>query len=183
MSYGLPMCDDKKSSQKITWRCYLVWLFPVTSLIQTGGLRTIAESKGRVVAAESRARVFGTTSEFRARVSAAWNRFLLGSMSVHPNIILICHLSIDPWVGMLTTCFFLAHRSRRLTRWAYRMGLEPASVRACVHACVHTFKHEYLRDQQADYNQILSEASLGSGKGCIRFWCRSDQISGFHGNG
>ena len=27
--------------------------------------------------------------------------------------------------------------------------------------CVHTFKHEYLRDQQADYNQILSEASLG----------------------
>ena len=77
----------------------------------------------------------------------------------------------------------LAHRSRRLTRWAYRMGLEPASVRASVRACVHTFKHEYLRDQQADYNQILSEASLGWGKGCIRFWCRSDQISGFHGNG
>ena len=35
------------------------------------------------------------------------------------------------------------------------MELEPA----CVRACVHTFKHEYLRDQQADYNQILSEAS------------------------
>ena len=77
----------------------------------------------------------------------------------------------------------LAHLSRRLTRWAYRMGLEPASVRVCVHPCVHTFKHEYLRDQQADYNQILSEASLGWGKGCIRFWCRSDQNSGFHGNG
>ena len=74
---------------------------------------------------------------------------------------------------------FLAHLSWRLTRWAYRMGLEPASVRASV----HTFKHEYLRDQQADYNQILSEASLGWGKGCIRFWCRSDQNSGFHGNG
>ena len=41
------------------------------------------------------------------------------------------------------------------------MGLEPASVRVCVRPCVHTFKHEYLRDQQADYNQILSEASLG----------------------
>ena len=27
---------------------------------------------------------------------------------------------------------FLAHLSRRLTRWAYRMGLEPASVRVCV---------------------------------------------------
>ena len=74
---------------------------------------------------------------------------------------------------------FLAHLSRRLTRWAYRMGLKPASVRPSV----HTFKHEYLRDQQADYNQILSEASLGWGKGCIRFWCRSDQNSGFHGNG
>ena len=81
------------------------------------------------------------------------------------------------------TLLFLAHLSRRLTRWAYRMGLEPASVCPCVRLCVHTFKHEYLRDQQADYNQILYEASLGWGKGCIRFWCRSDQNSGFHGNG
>ena len=31
---------------------------------------------------------------------------------------------------------FLAHLSRRLTRWAYRMGLEPASVRPCVRPCV-----------------------------------------------
>ena len=30
--------------------------------------------------------------------------------------------------------------------------------------------------------RILSEASLGWGKGCIRFWARSDQNSGFHGN-
>ena len=77
---------------------------------------------------------------------------------------------------------FLAHLSRRLTRWAYRMGLEPASVRPCVRVCVHTFKHEYLWDRLADGNQILYEASLGWGKGCIRFWCRSDQNSGFHGN-
>ena len=58
------------------------------------------------------------------------------------------------------------------------MGLEPASVRACVRpcvrACVHTFKHEYLRDQQADYNQILSEASLGGGKAALGF--DADQI-------
>ena len=32
--------------------------------------------------------------------------------------------------------FFLAHLSQRLTRWAYRMGLEPASVRPCVRASV-----------------------------------------------
>ena len=30
--------------------------------------------------------------------------------------------------------WLLAHLSRRLTRWAYRMGLEPASVRACIRA-------------------------------------------------
>ena len=47
---------------------------------------------------------------------------------------------------------------------------------------VHTFKHEHLGDQLADRNQILSEASLGLGKGCIRFWARSDWNSGFHGN-
>ena len=45
------------------------------------------------------------------------------------------------------------------------LGLEPASV----HASVHTFKHEYLRDQQADYNQILSEASLGGWKAALGF--------------
>ena len=33
-------------------------------------------------------------------------------------------------------CPFLAHLSRRLTRWAYRIGLEPASVCPCVCACV-----------------------------------------------
>ena len=47
-------------------------------------------------------------------------------------------------------------------------------VRASVRACVHTFKHEYLWDQQADYNQILSEASLGWGKAALGFG--ADQI-------
>ena len=44
-------------------------------------------------------------------------------------------------------------------------------------------EHDYLRSQQAYSNQILSEASLGWGKGCIRFLARSDFNSGFHGNG
>ena len=34
----------------------------------------------------------------------------------------------------------------------------------------------------ANLDQILYEASLWSGKGCIRFWDRLDQNSGFHGN-
>ena len=50
------------------------------------------------------------------------------------------------------------------------MGLEPTSVRACV----HTFKHEYLRDQQANYNQILSEHHWGGGKAALGF--NADQI-------
>ena len=65
---------------------------------------------------------------------------------------------------------FLAHLSRRLVGelivypWS---GVRPSSV-----VVVHNFKHEYLCNQWADCNQILSEASLGWGKGCIRFWAR-----------
>ena len=66
---------------------------------------------------------------------------------------------------------------------AHKVSLLDGS-RAGVHLCVgvNTFKHEYLRNQLADGNQILSEASLGKGKGSIRFWARSDRNSGFHGN-
>ena len=92
-----------------------------------------------------------------------------------PRLIWVFTWRTDNFVGFV---MFLAHLSRRLTRWAYRMGLEPAFVRACV----YTFKHEYRWDRRADGNPILYEASLGWGKGCIRFWCRSDQKFGFHGN-
>ena len=72
------------------------------------------------------------------------------------------------------------------SRWAYRMGLDPASVRpsacASVRASVHTFRLEYLWDQPADHNQISFGASLGWGIGCIRFWARLNQNSGFHGS-
>ena len=47
---------------------------------------------------------------------------------------------------------------------------------------VHTFKLEYLWSQMANLDEILCVASLGWGKGCIRFWGRLDQNSGFHGN-
>ena len=76
----------------------------------------------------------------------------------------------------------LAHLSRRLVGelivypWS---GVRPSSSSVVV---VHNFKHEYLCRQLADGNQILSKASLGWGKGCIRFWTRLDQNSGFHGN-
>ena len=47
---------------------------------------------------------------------------------------------------------------------------------------VHTFKLEYLWSQLANLDHILCVASLGWGKGCIRFWGRLDQNSGFRGN-
>ena len=46
----------------------------------------------------------------------------------------------------------------------------------------HTFELEYLWSQLANLDQILCVASLGWGKGCIRFWDRLDQNPGFHGN-
>ena len=36
----------------------------------------------------------------------------------------------------------------------------------------HTFEFEYLWNQLANLDQILCVASLGWGKGCIRFWGR-----------
>ena len=65
---------------------------------------------------------------------------------------------------------FLAHLSRRLIGEliVYRSSRRP-SVRASVRASVHIFKHEYLCNQLVDWNEILSEASLGWGKGFSRF--------------
>ena len=37
------------------------------------------------------------------------------------------------------------------------------------------------KTKQTDWNQILSVESWGCGKGCNRFWARSDQNSGCHG--
>ena len=46
----------------------------------------------------------------------------------------------------------------------------------------HTFELEYLWNLLANLDQILCVASLGWGKGCIRFYRRLDQNSGFHVN-
>ena len=73
---------------------------------------------------------------------------------------------------------FLAHLSWRLTRWGYSIPM----VRHPSIVVFHTFKLEYLWSQLANLDQILCVASLGWGKGCILFWDRFDQNSGFHGN-
>ena len=72
----------------------------------------------------------------------------------------------------------LAHLSRR---WAYSTVYQWSVVRPSS-SVVHTFKLEYLWSQLANLDQILCVASLGWGKGCIRFWGRLDQNSGFRGH-
>ena len=81
-------------------------------------------------------------------------------------------------VSFLLQSGFLAHLSWRLTRWAYSIPM----VRRPSVVIVHTFKLESLWSQLANLDQIVCVASLGWGKGCIRFWGRLDQNSGFHGN-
>ena len=86
-----------------------------------------------------------------------------------------------------TSHIFLAHLSRRLTRWIYSIAMvrRPSVVvrrRRPSSVVVHTFKPAYLWSQLANLDQILCVGSLGWGKGCIRFWGRLDQNSGFHGN-
>ena len=82
---------------------------------------------------------------------------------------------------IFSLCEFLAHLSRRLKG---ELIVYQSSRRLCVCLSVNIFKLEYLRNQWANRNKILSEpSSLGWGKGCIRFWARSDWNSGVHGNG
>ena len=40
---------------------------------------------------------------------------------------------------------------------------------ACVRPSVNTFKHEYLRNQLANWNKILSEHLCGGGKASVGF--------------
>ena len=101
---------------------------------------------------------------------------------LHPLVILCFALIIDccrqkrAFRGFKCV-FFLAHLSRRLTRWAYSIAMvrRPSVV-------VHTFEPVYLWSQLANLDQILCVASLEWGKGCIKLWDRLDQNSGFHGN-
>ena len=93
-------------------------------------------------------------------------------------------LNLTRKIRFLLFVFLLAHLSRRLKG---QLIVYQSSRRLCVWLCVcvsvDIFKLEYLCNQWANRNEILCEPSLGWGKGCIRFWARSDRNSGVHGNG
>ena len=70
---------------------------------------------------------------------------------------------------------FLSHRSWRLT-WLRR---RPSSSVVVRHPQFQTLISPRPVGQ---FNQILSLASLGWGKGCVRFWGRLDWNYGYHDN-
>ena len=65
---------------------------------------------------------------------------------------------------------------------AHKVAYSLAMVRRRPSSSSTLSKPVYLWSQLANLDQILCVASLGWGKGCIRFWGRLDQNSGFHGN-
>ena len=77
----------------------------------------------------------------------------------------------------------LAHLSRRLTRWAYSIiQWSAVSRHPSPFSVVHTFELGISLRPVGQSWSILCVASLEWGKGCLRFLCRLDQNSGFHGS-
>ena len=98
------------------------------------------------------------------------------SLSVH----LFCKITLHTVAGFLQNRRSRPRKNRKIITSSSCDSI-PMVHRPSV-VVVHTFKLEYLWSRLANLNQILCVASLGWGKGCIRFWGRLDQNSGFHGN-
>ena len=111
-----------------------------------------------------------------------WRNFYSNASCFSLLLLYLGNSQVSVYRTIGPTLVFISSPEPKAQRWAYSIPVEPSPVCACVSLCVNIFKHEYLRHQQADHNQYLSEASLGWGKGFSRFWSKSDQNSGFHGN-
>ena len=88
---------------------------------------------------------------------------------------------VDMWI-LYFFCFCWSSLISSPEPKAHKVSLYYSKAPSSVVVVVHTFEQLYLQDQLANFSQILSVASLGWGKGCIRFWGRSDQNCGYHGN-
>ena len=89
------------------------------------------------------------------------------SLNSHQTVLFIWEL-LDPECRKTP---FLAHLSRRLTKWAY--SIEMVHRRPSV-VIGHTCKLEYLRGQLANLDQILYVASLDVGNAA--YGCQADWI-------
>ena len=79
---------------------------------------------------------------------------------------------------ILFQCIYYSH----LWKSGGYIGFALSEILWFCHSVIIQMKLEYLWGQLANVDQILYEALLGWGKGCIRFWDKLDQNSGFHGN-
>ena len=68
----------------------------------------------------------------------------------------------------LGSVFARAHLSENLGSLWYQLYSLPSVI-------VHTIEKKYLQDQLANFSHILSVASFGWGKSCIKFWGKLDQ--------
>ena len=64
----------------------------------------------------------------------------------------------------------------------FALSFQNSVVLSFCHSVIIQMELEYLCGRLANVDQILSEASLRWGKGCIRFQDKLDQNSDFHGN-
>ena len=103
-----------------------------------------------------------------------------------------CPCNVDPLtphfykvkMGFTEVYIIFSSPEPKAQRWLKgELIVYQSSHRLSVCVSVDIFKLEYLRNQWANRNEILSEPSLGWGKGCIRFWAKSDWNSGVHGKG
>ena len=92
---------------------------------------------------------------------------------------LACSFLIESPSKLLVNRTGIKARSGSILDWIRPLILE---LLALEWRKFHTFELEYLWSQLANLDQILYVASLGWGKGSIRFWGRLDQNSVFHGN-
>ena len=87
----------------------------------------------------------------------------------------------DKYIKSTCACIY----SPALKKWGYTgfaLSFQNSVVLSFRHSVIIQMKLEYLWGQLANVDKILYEASLGWGKGCIRFRDKLDQNSGFHGN-
>ena len=114
---------------------------------------------------------FGVTCPWMTKNLHFSNEYLWGHSTNLDQILCVASLG----VGKGCIMFW----GWRLKRWAYSIPMvrRPSAV-----VIFHTFKLKYLWSQLANLDKFLCVASLGQGKGCIRFWGRLDQNSGVHGN-
>ena len=103
-------------------------------------------------------------------------------LSCHSSIYVLCALNEASYHSANFTCRFItceqtlpgfsAQLSRRLTRWAYSIPI----VR-----CPHFQTWISLQPFGQSWSNFVCGITR-VGKGCIRFWCRLDKNTGFHGN-